>query len=142
MHPGHARESLGLDGFPRDLFPLASKPPEPPSNIRLPGGITLLFGLSQLPLLMKYLEVKDEAEVERYAGQLLKALNQPFEWEEKLIRIRASIGIVEFKRGVGDAALLLHQADEAMYLAKTAGKGQWLVVSGRPASSASSCRVG
>ena len=54
--------------------------------------------------------------------RMLQAAAQPFVVDDDLLRVSVSIGVTLYPQDGLDADLLLRQADQAMYLAKDAGK--------------------
>ncbi|OSQ37268.1 diguanylate cyclase [Thalassospira mesophila] len=70
------------------------------------------------------------AEMTKIAGDILKAMAEPYVWEGKTCPIGASIGISVFDGGFCDMSEQLRRADKAMYQAKLAGKGQYIVYDG------------
>jgi diguanylate cyclase (GGDEF)-like protein/PAS domain S-box-containing protein len=60
------------------------------------------------------------------AERILQVLSTPVELGEQTVRVSASLGIAAGSID-SDAASLLRDADVAMYRAKSAGKGQWVV---------------
>jgi Amt family ammonium transporter len=82
------------------------------------------LGGDEFAILLERVEVP--AEAYELADSLLASLGESFRIKEQPFRIRASIGIALFDGGSGvDASTILRQADEAMYVAKLAGKGNW-----------------
>jgi diguanylate cyclase (GGDEF)-like protein/PAS domain S-box-containing protein len=67
------------------------------------------------------------AEMTKIAGAILKAMAEPYVWEGKPCPIGASIGISVFDGGFCDMSEQLRRADKAMYEAKLAGKGRYVV---------------
>ncbi|WP_238016086.1 diguanylate cyclase [Dactylosporangium sp. AC04546] len=70
-------------------------------------------------------QLADPADVRVTANRIVKAMEQPFHVGEPPARISASVGIA--LNGAGDADAILKEADEAMYLAKTAGKNRFVL---------------
>jgi diguanylate cyclase (GGDEF)-like protein len=68
----------------------------------------------------------DLASSERVAARIAEILQQPFSIGEVRTHVSASIGIAAGSKG-DSAEDLLRQADVAMYSAKAAGKGRWVV---------------
>ncbi|MGZ6298959.1 MAG: putative bifunctional diguanylate cyclase/phosphodiesterase [Candidatus Limnocylindria bacterium] len=68
----------------------------------------------------------DLGNAERVAGRISEILQQPFSIGEVQTHVSASIGIAAGAQG-DSAEDLLRQADVAMYSAKAAGKGRWVV---------------
>jgi diguanylate cyclase (GGDEF)-like protein len=61
------------------------------------------------------------------AQNLLHAFDAPFSLDGIRIRVRASIGITCSSHGITSAQRLVDAADRAMYAAKHAGGGRWIV---------------
>ena len=57
------------------------------------------------------------------ARKLLKALEEPFDIEDQVLEVTASIGIALYPRHGEDGSTLLRRADIAMYTAKRGGTG-------------------
>ena len=70
------------------------------------------------------------------AEKIRVALEQPFEWDGRQIRISASIGVATCPAHGHDDAQLVHGADEAMYAAKHAGGNRWLLANAGSVGSA------
>ncbi|HTI28954.1 MAG TPA: EAL domain-containing protein, partial [Methylomirabilota bacterium] len=68
----------------------------------------------------------DLVNAERVAGRIAEILQQPFQIGDVRTHVSASIGIAAGSQG-DSAEDLLRQADVAMYSAKAAGKGRWVV---------------
>ena len=66
------------------------------------------------------------SNAERVAGRIAEILQQPFSIGDIRTHVSASIGIAAGSQG-DSAEDLLRQADVAMYSAKAAGKGRWVV---------------
>ncbi|WP_238651366.1 ABC transporter substrate binding protein [Paenibacillus piscarius] len=66
-------------------------------------------------------------EVIRYAEALVQGFKEPFQLNASVVHISASIGIAEYPENGGDAEELLKNADIAMYKAKQAGKGGYVI---------------
>jgi diguanylate cyclase (GGDEF)-like protein len=72
-------------------------------------------------------------EAERTGRRIVQSLRRPFALDEARLTIGVSVGIALCPRDANDAAGALRAADEAMYVAKAAGKGQCrLVARGTP----------
>lgn len=65
----------------------------------------------------------DELEAEWIAGLVIDAIRQPAIADGQRIRIGASIGIAHAPRDADNATDLLRRADQALYIAKAAGRG-------------------
>src|SRR4029077_14260411 len=71
-------------------------------------------------------DTPDLGNAERVAARFAEMLPQPFAIGDVQTHISASIGIAAGSSG-DSAEDLLRQADVAMYSAKAAGKGRWVV---------------
>ena len=65
------------------------------------------------------------ARLERIAARVVESVAVPFECRDRSIRIGASVGIAVAPRDGTEVIEVLRAADEAMYRAKTAGKGRF-----------------
>jgi len=63
--------------------------------------------------------------LEKYAADILRAVNRPFLISDNELRIGASIGIAQVTTSSDDPRQLLINADIAMYSAKESGKNQY-----------------
>jgi diguanylate cyclase (GGDEF)-like protein len=70
-------------------------------------------------------EIRDRAQVERIAQNIIRKLSQPFMLESSIAHISASIGITIFPDDAQDIENLLKHADQAMYVAKGEGRGRF-----------------
>lgn len=66
--------------------------------------------------------LSDKGQAARLAEEMLRALSEPYETEGLTISITASIGIGLFPDDSTDPAVLIQQADSAMYAVKRDGK--------------------
>ena len=66
------------------------------------------------------LDIKQEADVLKLAGQLVQLVAQAFVFSDQTFRINISIGVAISSQGGDTAELLLKNADSAMYKAKAA----------------------
>ncbi len=70
--------------------------------------------------------VADESAAAQVCERLLRAVTAaPFMYEQHVIKCSFSIGAVLFPRDGDDLRTLLVRADDALYVAKRAGKNQW-----------------
>lgn len=58
------------------------------------------------------------------AKQLIKAASKPIHWEDKILRVGASIGAALSSKGVNSETAMMQNADIALYEAKNQGRGQ------------------
>lgn len=65
---------------------------------------------------------RDDKHIERIATHLVSELSQPYSVGKHQVIISASIGIASFPTDGDEALTLLKHADQAMYLAKAAGR--------------------
>jgi len=70
-------------------------------------------------------EQDDPAGTERIAGEVLRALQAPFELGHAHAHLSASIGITVYPQDGTDADSLIRNADQAMYGAKDAGRDRF-----------------
>ena len=63
-------------------------------------------------------EIKQIGDAGLKAGQILTAINEPFEIDSHKLHITASIGVAAYPGECADAETLVKQADLAMYEAK------------------------
>jgi diguanylate cyclase (GGDEF)-like protein/PAS domain S-box-containing protein len=89
------------------------------------GHTAARFGGDEFVVLLEDLERSDDALV--IADRLLAALAEPFELAGRKIASTASMGIVMAGDGYTSPHDLLRDADTAMYEAKAAGKGRYIV---------------
>lgn len=66
----------------------------------------------------------------KIAGKVLDALQAPFDLEGHTVQVEASIGIALFPEDGDEVGALIHQADIAMYQAKSAGRVTYRYASG------------
>ena len=64
-------------------------------------------------------------DCEPVLARLLQAAADPVPVEHQVLRVSASIGVTLYPRDGADADLLMRHADQAMYLAKQAGKNRY-----------------
>jgi diguanylate cyclase (GGDEF)-like protein/PAS domain S-box-containing protein len=89
-----------------------------------PGDTVARLGGDEFAILLE--DIHDVADATRVADRVFDALQAPFQLESKELVVRASLGIaVSGGAGTGetDADRLLRDADVAMYVAKSRGKG-------------------
>ncbi|MEC0168722.1 ABC transporter substrate binding protein [Paenibacillus graminis] len=83
------------------------------------------FGGDEFVILIK--DVEGYAEVIYYAESLVQGFSEPFELNASSVHISISIGISSYPENGTNAEELLKNADIAMYKAKEAGKGTYVV---------------
>ena len=72
--------------------------------------------------------VPGESEVEQVAQKIIDTLALPYSFDGQLVRVSASVGIAIYPIHYDSTERLLQGADEAMYQAKAAGKGRYVIV--------------
>lgn len=70
-------------------------------------------------------ELDDRASVERIATDILRAVSQPFELGDDVAYVSASIGITLYPDDATSLEDMLKNADQAMYVAKNAGRNRF-----------------
>jgi diguanylate cyclase (GGDEF)-like protein/PAS domain S-box-containing protein len=86
-----------------------------------PGDLAARLGGDEFAILVR--DATDRKVVEEVADGVLTALSTPVLVERRAIRVSGSIGLATTAdSGTAD---LLHNADQALYSAKQAGKGGW-----------------
>jgi diguanylate cyclase (GGDEF)-like protein/PAS domain S-box-containing protein len=90
------------------------------------GDTPARFGGDEFAILLE--DVSDVQEAADTAQRILESLSAPMEIAHKTLSVRASVGISIAEAGVAtDADELIRNADSAMYIAKTDGKGGYRV---------------
>jgi diguanylate cyclase (GGDEF)-like protein len=92
------------------------------ASVRATDAVTR-YGGDEMVIVLEDLQGPQEAA--QVADKLVMELNRPFELEQRLVQIGASIGVALYPRDAAAPAALLARADEAMYAAKAAGRGGW-----------------
>lgn len=83
------------------------------------------FGGDEFVILFK--NVDGAEEVIRYADALVQGFREPFQLNASVVHISTSIGIAQYPENGLNAEELLKNADIAMYKAKEAGKGIYVI---------------
>ncbi|WP_195724336.1 ABC transporter substrate binding protein [Paenibacillus monticola] len=83
------------------------------------------FGGDEFVILLK--DLNNSAEVLTYAESLVQGFKEPFKLHESIVHISTSIGISQYPEDGDNAEELLKNADIAMYKAKEAGKGSYVL---------------
>ncbi len=68
------------------------------------------------------LDLHDTEELEQIIARVLQTLSQPYSFSGDAVIVSASIGIALYPEDDSEAEMLLRHADQAMYIAKRAGK--------------------
>ena len=93
-------------------------------NIR-PTDILARYGGEEFVIFLPRTSTK---EAEQIANRLWQTINsEPFKFKTELIQVTISIGIAESTSDIHNFDVLMRHADEALYLAKQAGRNQWAV---------------
>ncbi|WP_054942416.1 ABC transporter substrate binding protein [Paenibacillus ihuae] len=83
------------------------------------------FGGDEFVILFQ--DSKGYAEVTAYADSLVQGFREPFQLDDSIVHISTSIGIAQYPDNGVNAEELLKNADIAMYKAKEAGKGTYVI---------------
>ncbi|WP_310830663.1 ABC transporter substrate binding protein [Paenibacillus pedocola] len=83
------------------------------------------FGGDEFVILFK--DSKGFGEVTAYANSLVQGFKEPFQLDDSIVHISTSIGIAQYPDNGVNAEELLKNADIAMYKAKEAGKGTYVI---------------
>ncbi|CAH1210267.1 hypothetical protein PAECIP111892_03447 [Paenibacillus auburnensis] len=83
------------------------------------------FGGDEFVILFQ--DSKGFAEVTAYADSLVQGFREPFQLDDSIVHISTSIGIAQYPDNGVNAEELLKNADIAMYKAKEAGKGTYVI---------------
>ncbi len=81
------------------------------------------FGGDEFVLMLTNIKLGED--IDKVTEKILDALNNPFHLNDKVVSISASIGIAICPEDTTDVNILLKNADQAMYLAKGAGRNCW-----------------
>ncbi|RQW09209.1 ABC transporter substrate binding protein [Paenibacillus rhizophilus] len=83
------------------------------------------FGGDEFVILLKDTEKPEQTVF--YAEALIQSFNEPFQLGDSTVHVSISIGIAQYPRDGNSAEALLKNADIAMYRAKQAGKGTYIL---------------
>ncbi len=72
-----------------------------------------------------FTDVTDVTKIDYFASRLIEDIGRPFELQDNLVKVTASIGIANFPNDADNAADLLKYADQSMYVAKKEGKNRY-----------------
>ncbi len=95
-------------------------------QIRLEDTVARLGG-DEFAVILE--NVTHPKNAEPVANNIIKAINQPFKIDERMINIGTSIGISIFPEDGEDATVLVDNADKAMYHAKENGRNNYKLFS-------------
>ena len=70
-------------------------------------------------------DLETGSDCEPVLERLLKAVSEPVQLGDKTVQVSASVGVTLYPQDGSDADLLMRHADQAMYLAKLAGKNRY-----------------
>ena len=96
-------------------------------TVSRPHGGTVLSRLGGDEFVVMLDGVTDIGSIERIADRMVSMLAQPYDLGDHRITSTASIGVVPWCAGYGDADAMLRDADTAMYAAKARGKGCYVL---------------
>ncbi|WP_427936930.1 diguanylate cyclase domain-containing protein [Achromobacter marplatensis] len=129
--PGHREFAvlyLDLDGFKavNDTYghaagdALLKQVSERLSSLMPAGAVAARIGGDEFVLLIRQ---SLDCEAQAMGERIVQSVSQPYDLEqENMISIGGSVGIALIPRHGADRAAVLHAADRALYLAKSAGK--------------------
>ncbi|KAG1304544.1 hypothetical protein G6F62_015699 [Rhizopus arrhizus] len=84
------------------------------------GAVAARIGGDEFVLLIRQ---SRDCEAQAMGERIVQSVSQPYDLEqENMISIGGSVGIALIPRHGADRAAVLHAADRALYLAKSAGK--------------------
>lgn len=90
--------------------------------LKPPGAEAGRIGGDEFVLLMR---LEGDEDVRRFSDRIIDSVRQPYDLQQGLpVFIGGSIGIALIPRHGADTAAVLHAADRALYLAKSAGKSR------------------
>lgn len=95
-----------------------------------PSDTAARLGGDEFTILLESVQGQDE--IDAVSTRILQALEVPIAVGEIEIQANASIGQTISRRVPGSATELMAQADSAMYVAKSHGKGQWAAADSPP----------
>lgn len=81
------------------------------------------IGGDEFVVLLEEITAPDDAEL--VAAKIVDAIRAPMTWHGETMQVGASIGISVYPSDATTPDAMLTRADDAMYLAKTAGKNRW-----------------
>ncbi|GEM_PF-1060294 len=87
------------------------------------GDLVARLGGDEFAILLG--QLRTTADAVKVAERIIQSLDKPLQIEDHELIIRGSIGIALHQPGIDSADVLLRNADRAMYLAKSHGKGRY-----------------
>ncbi len=94
-----------------------------------PGDLACRIGGDEFLLIC--LDIASRAALIQRGRQILQAVGMPLIWQDQSVQVRMSIGASLPIQGHVSGAMLIQQADQALYSAKHAGRGQMVVYDDR-----------
>jgi diguanylate cyclase (GGDEF)-like protein len=70
-------------------------------------------------------DIKNTAAAQAVARKIVARLGEPFQIDDKTVRIGSSVGVALAINGQDSAQTLMQRADAALYQAKRAGRGRF-----------------
>ncbi len=90
--------------------------------LKPPGAEAGRIGGDEVVLLMR---LDGNEDIRRFSDRIIDSVRQPYDLQQAMpVYIGGSIGIALIPRHGADTAAVLHAADQALYLAKSAGKSR------------------
>ena len=90
--------------------------------LKPPGAEAGRIGGDEFVLLMR---LDGNEDIRRFSDRIIDSVRQPYDLQQAMpVYIGGSIGIALIPRHGADTAAVLHAADRALYLAKSAGKSR------------------
>ncbi|CUJ60935.1 diguanylate cyclase [Achromobacter sp. 2789STDY5608621] len=90
--------------------------------LKPPGAEAGRIGGDEFVLLMR---LDGNEDIRRFSDRIIDSVRQPYDLQQAMpVYIGGSIGIALIPRHGADTAAVLHAADQALYLAKSAGKSR------------------
>jgi diguanylate cyclase (GGDEF)-like protein len=90
-----------------------------------PGDSVVRLGGDEFMLLLESLSKQEDLSA--IANRIMQAFSEPFDIQQKMLTISASMGISRFPYDGNDAETLIKNADIAMYSAKADGKNNFCI---------------
>jgi diguanylate cyclase (GGDEF)-like protein len=90
-----------------------------------PGDLAARLGGDEFAVLLRDANAIDAARAA--AGRIVDTMRMPFEIGAVSVHLGASVGIVVIDHGVGSVDEVIEKADQALYAAKSAGRGRYVI---------------